>query len=372
MSDDGSAAQGPVKQCPVNSYNEWDPLEEVIVGRLEHAMLPDSQIINKHTFPPSDSSLIQEILALGGVPYPPDMIQAAQKCLDRFIQILEAEGIIVRRPDVVDYEVPFRTPDWKVPSGSSATNPRDPFMVVGNEIIEAPMADRSRFFEAAAYRTLFKEYFRNGAKWVAAPRPQLLDALYHNDFVPSKYGDEEIRFVVTEFEPAFDAADFVRCGRDIIGQKSHVTNESGIEWLRRHLGADYQVHVIKSRSPQAMHIDTTLMPLAPGKVLVNPDWVDRDNLPSCLQNWDVLVAPKPVPSEQKELRLISSWASMNVLMLDEKRVIVEQRQEPMINALREWGFEPIPCPFEDYYPFLGSFHCATLDVRRRGELQSYA
>lgn len=93
--------------CPVNSHNEWDPLEEVIVGRLEHAMLPDSQIINKHTFPPSDSSLIQEILELGGVPYPPDMIQAAQKCLDRFIEILESEGIVVRRPDIVDYEIPF-------------------------------------------------------------------------------------------------------------------------------------------------------------------------------------------------------------------------------------------------------------------------
>ncbi|MDA1049114.1 MAG: amidinotransferase [Planctomycetota bacterium] len=372
MSGDGSKLGTPAKQCPVNSHNEWDPLEEVIVGRLEHAMLPDSQIINKHTFPPSDSSLIQAILELGGVPYPPEMLQAAQKCLDQFIHLLEAEGVVVRRPDIVDYEVPFRTPDWKVPSGSSATNPRDPFLVVGHEIIEAPMADRSRLFEASAYRSLFKEYFRQGAKWVAAPRPQLLDALYHSDFVPSKYGDDEIRFVVTEFEPTFDAADFVRCGRDLIGQMSHVTNECGIEWLRRHLGEDYEVHVIKSRSPQAMHIDTTLMPLAPGKVLVNPDWVDLANLPACLQNWDILIAPRPVPSEKMELRLISSWASMNVLMLDERRVIVEQRQEPMISALREWGFEPIPCPFEDYYPFLGSFHCATLDVRRRGELKSYA
>ena len=26
--------------CPVNSFNEWDPLEEVIVGRLEGAVLP--------------------------------------------------------------------------------------------------------------------------------------------------------------------------------------------------------------------------------------------------------------------------------------------------------------------------------------------
>ena len=26
--------------CPVNSWNEWDPLEEVIVGRLDGAVVP--------------------------------------------------------------------------------------------------------------------------------------------------------------------------------------------------------------------------------------------------------------------------------------------------------------------------------------------
>jgi len=358
--------------CPVNSFNEWDPLEEVIVGRLEHAMLPDAQIINKHTFPPSESSIIDEILALGGVPYPTEMIEAAQEDLDQFIHILESEGITVRRPEIVDYEIPFRTPAWKVPCGSSATNPRDPFLVVGNEIIETPMADRSRYFETWAYRSLFKEYFTQGAKWVAAPKPQLTNDQYHDNFQPSNYGDDEMRYVVTEFEPTFDAADFVRCGTDIIGQKSHVTNEMGIMWLQRHLGDQYRVHVIQSRSPQAMHIDTTLMPLAPGRILVNPEWVDTQKLPEFLQSWDLLIAPQPVPSESKELRLISSWANMNVLMLDKKRVIVEQRQKPMIQAMRDWGFEPIPCPFENYYPFLGSFHCATLDVRRRGTLQSYA
>lgn len=31
----------PVQQeCPVCSYNEWDPLEEVIVGRAENARVP--------------------------------------------------------------------------------------------------------------------------------------------------------------------------------------------------------------------------------------------------------------------------------------------------------------------------------------------
>ena len=60
-----------------------------------------------------------------------------------------------------------------------------------------------------------------------------------------------------------------------------------------------------------------------------------------------------------------------MLMLDEERVVVERRQEPLIEKLKEWGFKPIPCSFEAYYPFMGSFHCATLDVRRRGGLKSY-
>jgi len=29
-----------VSNCPVNSYNEWDPLEEIIVGRAEGQRVP--------------------------------------------------------------------------------------------------------------------------------------------------------------------------------------------------------------------------------------------------------------------------------------------------------------------------------------------
>jgi len=60
-----------------------------------------------------------------------------------------------------------------------------------------------------------------------------------------------------------------------------------------------------------------------------------------------------------------------ILMLDEERVVVEKTQGAMIRALEDWGFRPIPCSFMNFAPFGGSFHCATLDVRRRGELQSY-
>jgi glycine amidinotransferase len=43
----------------------------------------------------------------------------------------------------------------------------------------------------------------------------------------------------------------------------------------------------------------------------------------------------------------------------------------MIRAMKDWGFEPVPVPFMNYKMFGGGFHCATLDIRRRGKLQSY-
>ena len=149
-------------------------------------------------------------------------------------------------------------------------------MIVGDEIIETPTCWRSRYFEADAYRSLFKEYFLNGARWTAAPKPQLTDQLFDYDY-RIRRPTEPPRFVVNEFEPVFDAADFVRCGRDLFVTRSNVTNRMGIEWLRRHLGSGFRIHELESRSPQPMHIDSTFMPLAPGKVLVNPDYLDVDS-----------------------------------------------------------------------------------------------
>jgi glycine amidinotransferase len=358
-----------IVQCPVNSHNEWDPLEEVIVGSLDNAMFPEWDVINQVTVAPGEWTAIVKRAGGVGIPYPEEIVAAARRDRAEFIHILEAEGVTIRHVSPTNFAAPFATPDWMVSSGFCAANPRDPFLVVGNEIIETPMADRARYFEGWAYRSLFKEYFRSGAKWTAAPKPQLSDELYDEQYtVPT--ADEPMRYIVTEFEPVFDAADCVRCGRDLFIQQSHVTNRLGIEWLRRHLGKEYRVHEVRNLSPEAIHIDTTLMPLAPGKVLVNPKWVDMAQIKSLFKGWDILVAPDPIPNNDP-YRIVSDWISINVLMLDETRVIVEKNQTPLIQALKDWGFQPIPCAFDAHYPFLGGFHCATLDVRRRGALQSY-
>ena len=54
-------------------------------------------------------------------------------------------------------------------------------------------------------------------------------------------------FVTTEFEPCFDAADFMRAGRDIFAQRSQVrlilnVQRNGLFWqamVDRRLGADF-------------------------------------------------------------------------------------------------------------------------------------
>lgn len=92
------------------------------------------------------------------------------------------------------------------------------------------MAWRSRFFEYRAYRPLLKEYFKQGAKWTTAPKPLMSDQLYDINYVNedrSKLATEG-KFVTTEFEPCFDAADFIRAGRDIFAQRSQVSKSSRV------------------------------------------------------------------------------------------------------------------------------------------------
>ncbi|MGE5343537.1 MAG: amidinotransferase [Candidatus Omnitrophota bacterium] len=349
----------------VNSYNEWDPLEEIIVGVIEGATIPSWHVCLEATMPENQWEFYKKH---GGKPFPSDQIAAASQNLNELVHILESEGVTVRRPDIIDHHIPYHTPEWSSPGGLYAAMPRDVLLAIGDEIIEAPMSWRSRYFENHAYRRLIKEYFKKGARWTAAPKPQLSDALY-NDNYKEPADAKHVDYAITEFEPTFDAADFIRCGKDIFVQKSHVTNDFGLEWLQRHLGDTYTIHVLEVNDTHPMHIDASFMPLAPGKLLLNRERVPK--IPPMFKSWDILYAPEPCISPNHTLYMTSRWINMNVLMLDHERVIVEKNEDTIYHALKDFGFKPIRCPFTDFNTFGGSFHCATLDIRRRGTLESY-
>ncbi|AJT69455.1 amidinotransferase [Streptomyces chattanoogensis] len=337
----------------VNSYTEWDPLREVVVGSLLGGVFPDWQDSMVHVVPDAARPVFQE---LGGSPLPAGHLKAAEEELEGLVEVLEAHGIQVVRPDAVEHQASFRTPHWSSAGGLYAGMPRDLLMVVGDAIVEAPMSWRCRHHEVDAFRSLIKSYFRRGARWLPAPRPQLTDELYRT-------GGDAGDWAVTEFEPVFDAADFLRFGRDLIVQRSHVTNEFGIDWLRRALGPDFGVTVVDTDDPHAMHIDATIAPLAPGKLLVHPErYVPHE----IFDGWEILPAPEPTLPHDWPMYFCSPWVSMNVLSLDPETVVVESQEQPLIDALTAWGFRCVPVDFRHVYSFGGSFHCVTLDTVREG------
>lgn len=152
-----------------------------------------------------------------------------------------------------------------------------------------------------------------------------------------------------------------------------MSNEFGAEWLRRHLSPGHRIHRVSFREKTPTHIDTTLVPVRPGVVLVNPARQALGNSMDLFEanGWQVIPAPASVRTGRTRPGGVSNWISMNILMLDERTVVVEQAETPMIELMRSLGCEVVPCPFDRVYAFGGGIHCCTADIRRDGVLQSY-
>ena len=107
--------------CPVNSHNEWDLLEEVIVGVVDGATFPPYHITLEATMPHDQLGVFREN---AGKPFPPEQIAMAKKELDEFVHILEGEGIKVRRPLPTDQLQQYGAPGW-TSTGLYNAMPRD-------------------------------------------------------------------------------------------------------------------------------------------------------------------------------------------------------------------------------------------------------
>ena len=101
-------------------------------------------------------------------------------------------------------------------------------LVVGDQIIETPNVIRSRSQETYSYRALLMEYMESGARWISAPKPMLLDSLFE--------GVDWRKPTPRNDEPAFDAANILRFGEDLIYLVSATGNEMGGHWLQSILG----------------------------------------------------------------------------------------------------------------------------------------
>jgi len=346
-----------------SSCDEFSPLREVVVGNPANAQIPETR----------DRSMWLNLF--GDLPYgerrqvstgafPRRVIEETTEDIIALVTTLETLGIAVHHPETVDHSQTFSTPDW-ASDGFYSYCPRDLALVVGDMIIETPAAMRARYFELFGLKALFTQYMINGSSWISAPKPRLADELYRR-------GDDGL-ITLGEHEPVFDAANILRCGRDLFFQVSSSGNELGRIWLENTLRAygDFQIHPLRDVY-QLTHIDSTISLLRPGLVLLNPERVSEENLPACFRSWDKIWCPDMADSPVSSAHPLSSrWIGMNLLMVSPELAIVDADQTDLIKAMERHGLSVLPHALRHARALSGGFHCVTLDVVRDGGLDDY-
>jgi N-dimethylarginine dimethylaminohydrolase len=298
-------------------------------------------------------------------PFPQRIIEETEEDLNEFAQILTRQGVTVKRPQTWPHDAKFSTIHWEA-EGYYNYCPRDVLLVIGDQIIETPNVIRSRAQEAFSYRPLLLDYMRSGARWYSAPKPMLLDSLFDVDLdKPTPRNDE----------PAFDAANVLRFGEDLIYLVSATGNEMGGRWLQSILGEKFRVHFLKDVY-FGSHIDSTLVALRPGLLLCNPARVNDETLPKVLKQWEILYSPPMENTDRHDAEYLSKaigsdWIDMNAFSISPSMVVVDRNQPTLIKLLEKRGFDVIPLKLRHSKMLGGGPHCVTLDVRRKGPLQRY-
>ncbi len=338
----------------ISADTEWSPLRSVILGRAGNSCFPHAppHMINA-TMPEEHFEKFRP-----NHRFPAELLPRADEELAHFASILQEHGVRIYRPESVD---------WSKVGGYTAAMPRDGLLTVGNTVIEACSAWECRQQEIdLAFTEILRELEKDrSVKVVRAPRVAHPQSIYEGT---GGRMDGAHEWAINNSRPAFDAADFLRFGKALIGQLSNVTNQKGIEYLRNAVPEGYTVEIIDVDDEHAMHIDATILPLRQGLLIYNPERVTETSLRKhkVFQNWELHAYPfLPSPRVSPPRYMTSGWLLMNVLSLDEKRVVVEAEDEEFAEYIKTFGMEPILCPFQRVHSIGGSFHCATVDLVRQ-------
>ena len=110
-----AADRTPLTGTPVvNAFNEWDPLEEIVVGIVEDALVPPWETITPAVV--HDQSQWPFFRAEGGRRWPTEMLKRAEHDIEAFVHVLEAEGVTVRRPERFAWDQPIAAPGSHSPA----------------------------------------------------------------------------------------------------------------------------------------------------------------------------------------------------------------------------------------------------------------
>ena len=159
-----------------------------------------------------------------------------------------------------------------------------------------------------------------------------------------------------------DAANVIRCNDDLLYLVSYSGNEAGADWIERNFPR-YNVHRLRNVYAD-MHLDTTIVPLREGLVLLNAERLKDEQLPDFLKSWDkIWIQPEDIISSNTSAAT-SNWIAMNLFSYDEHTVFCDPKQKNIIAKLNEHGIEEIGIDLPHSKYLMGGHHCCTLDLVR--------
>ena len=114
-----------------------------------------------------------------------------------------------------------------------------------------------------------------------------------------------------------------------------------------------------------VHIDSTIVPLREGLVMLNAARVNLDNCPKVFDGWQKIWVGDVVAQDFYQYPYASKWIALNMLVLDPHTVIVDRHQTQLIRTLEQHKFTVIPLELRHSRTLGGGFHCVTLDLHRQ-------
>ena len=306
----------------INSYNEWDPLEEIVVGSATYANWPSTDPI----FAQEGVKTTWTETPVPSGPVPQWIIDEANEDLDALADTLTKLGVTVRRPKEMNFQES---------GGMYNYCPRDRLLIAGSTVIDTAMMYPCRDQEIQAL-----DFVINDADQVLT--------------MPKNSGH------------VLDAANILRLGKDkYLFLESASGNKLAWYWLLANLPTTTSMEICNFYS--GVHIDSTVVPLREGLVLLNASRVNKTNCPHAFDDWEkIWVSDDQIVAQDfYQYPYASKWIGLNMLVVDPNTVIVDAAQHILIELLARKNFTVIPRTLRHSRTLGGGFHCVTLDLRRR-------
>lgn len=303
----------------IHSSNEWDRLRSIVVGTATGACWMDEDPVwqrerEKTTWKESDPPK-------GAVPQ--WIIDETNEDLERLCDILRQARVEVLRPLDIDYAGV---------GGMYGYCPRDRLLIAGDRVVDMCMMYPGRNNEIVAY-----EHIRDLCdhdRWVTMPRDQGMIC---------------------------DAANICRLDDTWLFLESSSGNRLALHWLQQQFP---NINIELCNFYAGVHIDSTVVPLCEGLVMLNASRVRPESVPHCLATWEKIWVEDIVAQDFYQYPYASEWIGMNTLSIDESTVIVDAAQIDLIKCLENRGLVVIPLILRHSRTLGGGFHCVTLDLVR--------